>query len=440
MGAHEGKKSQLGQFFTTNEDVQAVISRMLTIRQGRALEPSAGAGHLVRILERRSRVDVTAVEYDDTIPRVCDSQITYMDFFVYAANTTERFRAIVGNPPYVAWKNVEPATRLSSQETKSRYSDKTNLYHLFIDECMSLLQTKGELVFIVPKEWLYTTSAAPLRERMSREGAITHIVDCGEAKLFTDASVPALLIFRYQRGVKQGDVSYATFDEAVDRTSSQRSLVHSGSSWMFLPKPLAEAIQPWGTLADQYDVKVGFVTGLDRAFKVTNGHVEHSVTIDIVTTKKVTERYVDVHHVKSVEDLPTRVRAHLEQEKSALLARRIAQFDESNWWQYGAVRNRKSMESNSTRFFALVKTRSPKPFFSVTGAKYFGGGVLGLFKRKGASVGVKDALTLLNSPRYRAVLEAMSLTSHDKVSLQPATLARAPFPKTKDQLKVFLRP
>ena len=45
-------------------------------------------------------------------------------------------------------------------------------------------------MLIVPKEWLYSTSAAPLREKMKRDGSLTHIIDIGEERVFDDAMPP----------------------------------------------------------------------------------------------------------------------------------------------------------------------------------------------------------------------------------------------------------
>jgi adenine-specific DNA-methyltransferase len=439
MDIKSTKKAQLGQFFTTNTDVQKVMGRLLKIRRGVALEPSAGAGDLVGILERRTQVITVAVELDASIEPRCTTKVLTADFFDFADNSKVLYNAILGNPPFIAWKNVAPATKISAAKVKAGYSDKTNLYHLFIDRCISLLVPNGELVFIVPKEWLYSTSAGPLREKIAREGAITHVVDCGESKLFTDADVPALLIFRYQHGKKQSNVCFSTFEDAVAQKCNSRKLVTNGTSWMFLPDTLAAEISTWDTFGTQYAVRVGFVTGLDSAFKVNPGDIESSATIPVVTTLRRTELFVDACQYGSVESMPPKLAAHLARHKDALLCRRIRNFDESNWWQYGAVRNRVPMESKESRFFALAKTRSTKPFFSVQGAKYFSGGVLGLFKKRSATIGVRDAIRLLNSPKYRAILEAMSLTSNDKVSLQPATLERAPFPQNAAQIVEFLK-
>jgi adenine-specific DNA-methyltransferase len=435
MASAGARQQQLGQFFTTNRAVQDVMLALVRTEAGNALEPSAGAGDLVQVLEQRPGLRITAVEYDDTVEHHCASPVLHADFFTFAAGGGP-FDVVFGNPPYVAWKSVDAATRAAAETVRLRYSAKTNLYHLFIDRCVDLLSPGGEMVLIVPKEWLYTTSAAPLRTKIATSGAVTHIVDCGEEKLFADADVPALMIFRFERGAAQGDVAYADFTGACSGQFDSRALVTSGDSWLFLDPDTAAAISSWGVLGEQYGVHVGLVTGLDAAFRLPARTKAGSGVVHQVTTKRRLEPFVD--DIADYGDVPEELRRHLRPHKSALLARRIARFDRSNWWRYGAVRNKALMASRRPRFFALAKTRSQSPFFTVRGGKFFSGGVLGLFKRPGAAIGMPDAVRILNSSRYRQVLEAMSLTSGDKVSLQPATLERAPFPRTVVELESFL--
>ena len=417
------------------------MADLVQSRSGKALEPSAGAGHLVKVLEDSyPHLLIDAVELDESFSPVCRASVLHQDFFTFAPHHLSEYQVVFGNPPYVAYKEVEEATRISAQSVKAAYSDKTNLYHLFIDRLIDVLAPLGEMVLIVPKEWLYTTSAAPLRARLSALGALTHVVDCGEEKLFDDASVPALLIFRWVKSLPQASVSFAPDSlSAQSGLFSPRQLLVSDQRWMLLPPDLVPVVSSFSRLSDQFDVRVGLVTGMDKVFKLASaGLVEAECVQYQVDTSRTAVPFVNVNNF-APDVLPPRAAAHLAAHKPALLARRIAHFDESNWYKYGAVRNDEHMRSAAPRFFALVKTRSPQPFFTVPGAKFFSGGVLGIFQKESACVPVDLAVRVLNSPRYRPVLEGMFLTSADKVSLQPATLSDAPFPSTSEQALNFLQ-
>ena len=417
------------------------MASLVSHREGRGLEPSAGAGNLVAILEQqRPHLHIDAVEIDSRLERVCETPITVGDFFAFSDGRDGTYDVVFGNPPYVSWKEVEDSTRASASSVKSSYSDKTNLYHLFIDRCADLLARGGEMVFIVPKEWLYLTSAAPLRNKLGRLGAITHFVDCGEENLFADAAVPALLIFRWVRGAKQGSVSVAASTaDAVGAAWTKGVLTASGERWMLVPGSLKPVIAGWGKLSDQFVVRVGLITGLDRVYKLGSARdVEPSCAQMQVDTTRQMVPFLNVNDFTALDAIPPKAAATLRAHEDELRARRITRFHDGNWWRYGAVRNEEWMQSDDERFFGLVKTRSPEPFFTVPGAKYFTGGVLGVFRRDTASVSVATAVRVLNAPAFRPVLEAMFLTSGNKVSLQPATLMDVPFPRSESDALAFL--
>ena len=90
---------RLGQVFTRED----VVERMLALRRnrGRVLEPSAGDGSFASRLP-----GCTAIEID---PSVAPAGAFVMDFFDYP--TDERFDTIIGNPPYVRYQDILPATR-----------------------------------------------------------------------------------------------------------------------------------------------------------------------------------------------------------------------------------------------------------------------------------------------------------------------------------------
>lgn len=428
-------KKQRGQFFTKNATVHAVMGNLVSSHTGRVLEPSAGAGDLVNLMENRyeDTFEIDAVELDDTLLHTCRTPVTHEDFFTYARTLDESYDVIIGNPPYVAWKGLEKATMVSAASIKARYTDKTNLYHLFIDRCIDLLKPQGELVFIVPKEWLFTSSAQPLREKIMKEGALTHLVDCGEEKLFDDADVPALLIFRFVKGADSstGTMFAASLTAAYQGTWDQRYLYNRNGRLLLLSKTLGDTISEWGVLRDSYRVRVGIVTGADKVFKVSHGLVvEPSCVKEYLTTKGL-EKFIDVGHVKEWKDMPPLTAAYLLQHKEQLITRGIADFDETNWWKYGAVRNKEAMLSKRARFYGIVKTRSNTPFFMSPNAVLFGGGILGMFSTEETDVTIPTAVKVLNSPAYWEIFEAMFLTTGDKVSLQPATLEDAPFPRTE---------
>lgn len=420
------------------------MTRLVTHTAGRSLEPSAGEGHLARALRiARPGLTLDCVELDSTLSWTgIDVPRHDSDFFVWAAGRDGSYDTIFGNPPYVALKSVGDSTKSAVGSLLAQYQGKTNLYHLFMHRCIELLRDGGELVFIVPAEWFFATSAAPLRALMERTGAVTDVVHCGEEKLFSDADVPAIMIFRFQRAATQGAVRYwSDFGKASQQQPAEkRELVAVDGRWLLLEKKTAKRVSGWTRLGEFFDVRVGLVSGADKVYKPDSvAGIEHECLLEQVTTSGRLEPFLYLENFDRFEDIPANAAGHIIRHKTELINRKIRRFDEGNWWRYGAIRNAAAMDSDTERFFALVKTRHPKPFFLVPGATHFSGGVLGVFKKPSAPCSCEEAVTLLNDSRYRVLFDSMLLSSNGKLSLQPATLADAPFPRSRAQLEAFLK-
>jgi adenine-specific DNA-methyltransferase len=258
-------------------------------------------------------------------------------------------------------------------------------------------------------------------------GAITHVAHLGEERVFPDADVPALCVFRFQRGARRVKVSYKP---SLEEPWESRRLLTTKDRWLLLSEDAASLVSGWEPLGEQYDVRVGMVTGMDAAFRVDPSTVEPACVRMVLTTTRSLEPFLDVNFAKSESEIPALALEHLLAYKEGLIARRIRSFDESNWWQWGAVRNATAMGSNAARFYALAKTRDARPFFSHAGRPYHSAGVLGLYRQRGA-LDVRTALQVANGTAFRGVLDGMLLTTNGKVQLQPATLEAALFPTDK---------
>jgi adenine-specific DNA methylase len=91
-------------------------------------------------------------------------------FFAYP--TTEQFDTIIGNPPYVRFQDVAVDTK---KKLKSQLFDsRSNLFLFFIEKCVRHLKPGGELIFIVPREFIKLTAAKKLNAWLYAQGSITH--------------------------------------------------------------------------------------------------------------------------------------------------------------------------------------------------------------------------------------------------------------------------
>ncbi|MDR2366268.1 MAG: class I SAM-dependent methyltransferase [Zoogloeaceae bacterium] len=339
----------LGQVFTPPSVAQFMLG--LCRGRGRTLEPAAGTGVFCEALKREGR-DFVALEID---ARLASPQMRIQDFFAYPE--TEKFDAVIGNPPYVRHQDIRPETR--ARLDSALFDERSNLFLFFIEKCVRHLNPGGELVFIVPREFIKLTSARKLNAWLYQEGSVTHFQETGDKRIF-GPYVPNCAIFRFEKG-------------RVDRQMADgRRFVEQDGQLMFLR---GEYALPLSAL---FAVRVGGVSGADDIFAHPDGNREF-VCSQTAETGKTRRMLYDVRH------------PHLEAHKARLLARRVARFDESNWWQWG----RAYPLDDRPRIYVNGRTRRPEPFF-LHDSPHFDGSILALFPKKAARRDLPRLARMLN--------------------------------------------
>jgi adenine-specific DNA-methyltransferase len=349
----EYELATLGQIFTPPAIVDCM--RALVRNSGRVLEPACGDGAFLKHFP-----DALGIEVD---PRHAPPGAEVMNFFELADD--ELFATIIGNPPYVRYQDISPGTRRLAGD--SVLDKRANLYLFFIEKCLRHLETGGELIFITPRDLLKATSAVPLNRLLFAAGTITDFIDLGDLHLFGGAT-PNCAIWRFERGNGSRRTRYAALGFADGVRGLQelrwedRRFVESGGHLLFTRNeyPLS--------LADVAFVKVGAVSAADDLYTS-----DRFGTRDFVCSTTVSDgRTRRMIWCEPGEPAPAVLLPH----KQRLIARRIRQFDEFNWWQWG----RGYYQSELPRVYVNGKTRRTQPFFTHDCPNY-DGSVLAIFPR-----------------------------------------------------------
>lgn len=326
--------TQLGQVFTPPNVVAFMLD--LCRNSGRYLEPSAGDGAFFKALQDR-RADCVGIEVDASVAPI-GTQIG--DFFDYPLS--EQFDSIIGNPPYVRFQDI---ARNTKEKLKSKFFDgRSNLFLFFIEKCVRHLKPGGELIFIVPREFIKLTAAKKLNTWLFEQGSITHFYETGDTRVFGEHT-PNCAIFRFEKGQHERQMA------------DGRRFVEVDGQLMFLRNDYGVRF------SDVFAVKVGAVSGADHVFSHPKGNMEfvYSKTADSGDTRRM------LYGIKH---------PHLDKHKDELLKRRIKAFDESNWWQWG----RAFPINLHPRIYVNGRTRQPEPFF-LHDCNSFDGSVLALFTK-----------------------------------------------------------
>ncbi len=330
-------KKDLGQYFTIAEDLQQFVFEKVKHKSCRLLEPSFGAGHLLKKFK----------EYNENYPMICyelDAKVKPVITFnqyqipIYADFTqqtiTTKFKTVVGNPPYV----------------KQKYG---NLYIKFIELCYEYLDDDGELIFIVPSDFIKLTSASSIIDKMTKNGSFTDFLFPHNEKLFEDASID-VVVFRYEKGYmnKKTNVNgkdvFCNVNKGIITFSDNEV---SGSS-----------------IDSHFNVYVGLVSGRDEIYRVPFGN------IDILYDKDRVEKYIftEIFPTKNIE-----IDSHLVTHKAELLERKIKKFSESNWFEWGAPRNVSSIKKYWGKPCIYIRNMTRNKEVGFLGkVQYFGGSLL----------------------------------------------------------------
>ena len=356
-----------GQYFTSNAFLKQCVCDLVLNNPDRVLEPSVGRGDLIDSLcsvFKEVQFDMYEIDPEiEMLPCIDVEHLTYGDFLMQEIE--RKYKTIVGNPPYVR-------------------TTTGNLYLDFIRRCHGLLEDGGELVFIVPSDFLKLTSAAPLLSHMMATGTFTHIFRPNDEKLFEHASID-VIVFRY------------CLDTQLDRTvlynDELKRLVETDGIITFAPMDA-----PVGTekIGDYFDVFVGMVSGCEGVFK----NAEFG-TMDVRNGNDGMDKYI------MVDSFPTNDAAldvYLLEHKAKLIDRKIRRFNESNWFEWGALRNytRVTDKLGEDCIYVRTLTRDVDVAF-VEKVSYFGGGILALIPKAGAShnLDLTKVASFLNSPQFR---------------------------------------
>jgi len=352
---------QLGQYFTISEDLQNKVLTFILNKPKTILEPSFGKGHLViKIIESFRNVKIVGYEIDKDILPIVKSKnlnITYSDFLEQKIG--DKYETIIGNPPYV--------------KTSSG-----NLYIKFIEKCTELLADMGELIFIVPSDFLKVTMSKNVISDMISIGSFTDIYFPNKENLFTGANID-VMVFRYQKGLitnkaKINDkLMYSIFSDGI--VTFHETL--STSSFM---------------VKELFNVYVGIVSGKESVFKNDNGNVK------VLNDRGVEDTYVLLTSFPSPIEY---INKYMLEHKSELISRKIRKFNEKNWWEWGALRNIKTIKENIGRPCIYMYNITRKSYIAFKGQVQLFGGKLLCMIPKTTDVDLDKVVEFLNSDVFK---------------------------------------
>lgn len=441
--------------------------------------------YFLEILQQKGYNNLTAYEIDQDL--ATEFPFVRYESFV-SANIDDKFDLIVGNPPYIRWKNLEDELKseLSLNPIWNKYFNSLCDYlYIFILKSIELLNENGQLIFICPEYWMNTTHSVTLRNYMVQHGYFEEIYHFNETPIFDKVTV-SIVIFKFIKSKQKSEkIKVAKFYANQKLTSEtlenlknqipfkdaeylQVSQFKTNERWLLQSDDVREELQILETVCQKHaptslfsffdeekmefhtigeicNIGNGLVSGLDKAFQV-NGHelnsAEKSATINVVKAKDLTPffaenitKYIFINEgLEENEFQKTYPNYYLHFQKYKTDLEKRYQYNRKiNYWEWVFLRNFNLFSKADKRIFVPCKERiSNKNYFRfalVESGTFPTQDVTAIFKKTETKESIEYILAYLNQPIIFDWLKCNGIVKGNIVEFSEKPIASIPFKK-----------
>jgi len=389
------EKKSLGQVYTPFDIVDKMLSDTFHIKNInkmlKILDPACGGGYFLiyalksirkEMNEKNLLIDDTyilenmiyGIDIDDfsifltkmglIFNSSCTSvnfNIYNMDFLTETDKLDRDFDIIIGNPPYIGHKQTNKEYRnILKKRHNEVFYDKSDISYCFFNRGKELLKDEGVLCLITSRYFMEAMYADKLRNFIKSSFKIVSIVDYNGFRVFKGAMIsPAVILLSNDVG-NNTEFSYVKYNmdsSKIDNFSyEQTKLCNKG--WIILETKEEELYNRIESISNTYindvcNIKQGIITGLDKAFIVSEEEInkynlEHSLLKKWIKNSNISKTnilYKNLYLIYSnmindEKDYPNTIK-YLHAFKENLMNRRECKSGIRKWYelQWGRVQS-----------------------------------------------------------------------------------------------------
>ena len=477
-------KNKYGQYFTPQLIVDYMIFLSNINKKSSILEPSSGQGIFINTLEQNGYENIIGYEIDKIL---CKNQDFVINESFVNIKINKKFDLIIGNPPYIRWKNLEEELKeeLKNHKLWNKYFNSLCDYsYIFILKSIELLKDGGELIFITPEYWLNTKHSLILRNYMVQNGYFEQITHFNETPIFEKVAV-STIIFKFiksknknnskiklikyyanrkltneimnniQNNVHQKDTIYLEIDQfeenkrwllTSDEIKNELKVFENNCliKYQIQTSLFNLNADKFHTIGDICDIGNGLVSGLDKAFQIHNienlNKNEKKHILKVIKAKDLKPysyenitNYIHLHDIKNEEELKNNFPNfynHFKDFKEKL-DKRYKYNRDIPYWEWVFLRNFKLFSKDENRIFVPCKERiSNKDYFRfalVENNLYPTQDVTALFKKENINESIYYILALLNNKRVFDWLTINGVVKGNIVEFSEKPISSIPF-------------
>jgi hypothetical protein len=328
------------------------------------------------------------------------------------ANIRSRFSHIVSNPPYIRWDAIPARLREPYKARFSSFKQRADLYVIFIERALELLQSDGQLGFLCPGNWTRNAYGGSVRELLTSKGHLRKIVDFSDVDSFEQSAdaYPCFFVFQKDRSGSTQIFSMSDRKRLSRAGMTIRRRFNSSATPLLLSRnrEIEDVLRRAQVALPKLEeagctVRVGSATGCNSVYLGTAEQldVEKDRLIPFINARsirngiavwggtKIVNVFDERGKLVKLSEFP-RLRRYLQKHKKTLQARAKAS-NSKYWWRSIDVLHPEWHRSSKL----LVVDISAKPVIGLDKKGCCAGS--GVYQIKSSSWPLEDLLTLLSA-------------------------------------------